>query len=110
MLIFRAVGDIFPASKKGRRNEGNVHVVVKKVSWSKSLEKIPTTFVPLAPEKLIVEENIDLLVGVFHIMWADMPRRRTYRVRLQELVSGSGNYFGTRLKCGQSNDLLRELK
>jgi hypothetical protein len=36
-------------------------------------------------------------------MWDDMPRRRTYKIQLQELISNSGDYTGTCLKCGHSN-------
>jgi hypothetical protein len=101
--------DISPAADKGHRNSSKIEIVVTKLSWKNATDKIPTTFVSLAPEKLVIEEHADLLVGVFHIMWSDMPRRRTYQLRLQELVSGSGDYFGTSLKCGSSEeDLLRE--
>jgi len=103
------VRDISPAAEETRRNGSKIEIVVAKLSWNDTIDKIPTTFVSLAPEKLVIEEHADLLVGVFHIMWSDMPRRRTYRLRLQDLVSGSGDYFGTSLKCGFSEeDLLGE--
>ena len=82
------------------RERREITTVVRKLSLSDKREKIPTTFVPMAPEKLIVEDNIDVLSGVFHIMWEDMPRRRTYRLRLEELVSTEGHYLGTNLRCG----------
>ncbi len=93
-----------------QRNLSKIQVVITKLSWKDAADKIPTTFVPLAPEKLVLEEFADLLVGVFHIMWSDMPRRRTYVLCLQDLVSGSGDYAGTMLKCGTSkDDMLRKL-
>ncbi|MCL4518849.1 MAG: hypothetical protein M1587_06595 [Thaumarchaeota archaeon] len=61
--------------------------------------KIPTTFVPLSPEKLLYGDEADLLFGLFHIMWADMPRRTTYRVRLADLVTREGEYAGCKLAC-----------
>ena len=62
--------------------------------------KILTTFVPLAPEKILVDKKIDLLVGLFHVMWEDMPRPMTYRIRLADLVAKSGNYLGSQIECG----------
>ncbi|MHB8567992.1 MAG: hypothetical protein ACYC7D_14435 [Nitrososphaerales archaeon] len=62
--------------------------------------KIPTTFVPLAPEDIdIRDEEADLLFGLFHIMWKDMPRPRTYRIRLVDKISSSGKYIGCTLEC-----------
>jgi len=85
-------------------------ISIKKLDWSETRGQIPTAFVSLAPEKLIVEEDIDVLVGLFHIMWDDMPRRRTYRLRLRDVVTASGDYFGTSLACGSlEKDLLRRL-
>jgi len=102
------VGSISPVEE--HRNLSKIQVVVTKLSWKDVADKIPTTFVPLAPEKLVIGEYADLLVGVFHIMWSDMPKRRTYLLRLQDLVSISGDYAGTKLKCGTSNDdVLRKL-
>lgn len=86
-------------------------LVVKKLKLGKNEGKIPTSLVSLAPEKIIVNGSIDVLVGLFHIMWEDMPRRRTYRLRLQDLVSSSGDYSGAGLICGASmKDILRELE
>jgi hypothetical protein len=79
---------------------GETLTVVRELSFDNKREKIPTTFVPMAPEKLIVEENIDVLAGVFHIMWEDMPRRRTYRLAMEDLVSPDGYYIGADLRCG----------
>lgn len=65
---------------------------------SGSRGKIPTTFIPLVPEKLVIDaKGIDLLFGVFHIMWSDMPSRRTYAVRLCDRFSDDGNYLGSEL-------------
>jgi len=62
---------------------------------------IPTTFVPLAPTELSFDgKRADLLFGVFHIMWRDMPRPRTYEVRLADYVSEEGSYVGCALLCG----------
>jgi hypothetical protein len=71
--------------------------------------KIPTTFVPLAPEKLLFDDNADVLVGLFHIMWEDMPRRRTYKLCLKELVSSFGDYSGSSLVCGSAGNYLEKL-
>jgi hypothetical protein len=91
-------------------NDPKITFVRMKLSLSDARGKIPTSFLSLSPDRLIVEENIDVLVGVFHIMWDDMPRRRTYQIRLQDLVSKSGDYFGTSLKCGTSkDDVLQQL-
>ena len=79
---------------------GETLTVIHKLSLEDKWEKIPTTFVPMAPEKLLVEKNIDVLVGLFHIMWEDMPRRRTYHLKLEDLVSPEGYYIGASLKCG----------
>jgi len=81
--------------------EERISYIVRKLTLPK--DKIPTTFIPLAPDKLGFEDNADVLAGVFHIMWDDMPRRRTYKIRLQELISNSGDYAGACLKCGHSN-------
>ena len=86
-------------------------MVVRKLALGKNERKIPTAFVSLAPEKLITSDKVDVLVGLFHIMWDDMPRRRTYRIRLQDLVSGSGDYSGASLICGAlMDDILRSLE
>ena len=92
----------------GARDEEKSSIVIKRLAWKNDL-KIPTTLVTLAPDKLIIEENIDVLVGVFHIMWEDMPRRRTYRVRLEDVVSSTGDYIGAGLRCESSEDLFQEL-
>lgn len=55
---------------------------------------IPTTFVHLAPDKILIEAKVDILFGLFHIMWQDMPRPRGYRIRLSERVDAKGLYRG----------------
>ncbi len=87
---------------------GEILTIVRKLSLGDKREKIPTTFVPMAPEKLVVEKNIDVLAGVFHIMWEDMPRRRTYRLTMEDLVSPDGHYLGADLRCGSSRTSLTE--
>ena len=87
---------------------GETLTVVRKLSLGDKRDKIPTTFVPMAPEKLVVEENIDVLAGVFHIMWEDMPCRRTYRLALQDLVSPDGYYIGADLRCGSMRTSLTQ--
>ncbi len=63
-------------------------------------EKIPTTFVNLAPEKIVLDlVGIDVLGGVFHIMWSDMPARRTYGVRLSDHYTHDGTSAGSSLIC-----------
>jgi hypothetical protein len=63
-------------------------------------EKIPTTFVNLAPEKIVLDLiGIDLLGGVFHIMWSDMPARRTYGIRLADHYTSDGSSIGSSLVC-----------
>ncbi|MHB1908688.1 MAG: hypothetical protein ACYCQJ_07420 [Nitrososphaerales archaeon] len=67
---------------------------------SKERAKIPTTFVPLCPEKIGWDKNcVDLLCGVFHIMWSDMPNPRTYGVKLSDQFSKEGRYLGSVLVC-----------
>ena len=68
-------------------------------------DKIPTSLVALSPDKIIAESQIDVLVGLFHIMWEDMPHPRTYSIRLAELVSVEGEYVGTSLKEGFSKSI-----
>jgi hypothetical protein len=100
----------FISGVKCYQDEDNVTLVAKKLYLGTSGGKIPTAFVPLAPDKLVVKNDIDVLVGVFHIMWEDMPRRRTYQIRLQDLISESGEYFGTRLRCGSDQrELIQQL-
>jgi hypothetical protein len=61
-------------------------------------EKIPTTFVNLAPEKIVLDLiGIDVLGGVFHIMWSDMPARRTYGIRLADHYTRDGSSIGSSL-------------
>lgn len=91
----------FSWSKREERNSS----VVKTLSVNDS--KIPTTFIVLAPDRLEFGENVDVLVGVFHIMWEDMPRRRTYRSCLRELVTRSGESLGVSLLCGDADLLQR---
>jgi hypothetical protein len=76
--------------------------VVKTISKISGPEKIPTSLVSLSPERIIAENQIDVLVGLFHIMWEDMPRPRTYSIRLSDLVSFKGDYVGSSLKHGFS--------
>lgn len=75
--------------------------MLKVITKSERIEKIPTSFVPLTPDKLVAEKQVDVLVGLFHIMWEDMPRPRTYSIRLADLVSFEGEYIGAALKRGQ---------
>ncbi|HZW55103.1 MAG TPA: hypothetical protein VFF30_02340 [Nitrososphaerales archaeon] len=68
--------------------------------------KIPTTFIPLAPDALrITQDGLDVLSGVFHIMWRDMPQPRTYRLRLSNLISFDGEYAGCWLECDGSHKI-----
>jgi hypothetical protein len=80
-----------------------VVVIRKKLVWEEQ-DKIPTAFVSLAPEKLLIDRDIDVLVGLFHIMWEDMPRPRTYSIRLADSVSRLGSYLGCSLCFGSSNN------
>ena len=61
---------------------------------------IPTTLVPLAPDKMCIEKELDVLFGLFHIMWSDMPKPMTYRIRLAEHVTTLGDYSGCCLRVG----------
>jgi len=96
MLFMLQSAELFQADWK----PGEILTVFRKLSLGDKREKIPTTFVSMSPDKLVVEKNIDVLVGVFHIMWEDMPRRRTYHLKLEDLVSPEGYYIGASLKCG----------
>lgn len=61
---------------------------------------IPTTFLPLSPERIpFQEDSADLLCGLFHIMWADMTKPSTYALKLEDLLSSSGEYLGSKLEC-----------
>lgn len=74
--------------------------IVSHVLAARERSKIPTTLVPLSPDKIpIGKGRADILCGVFHIMWSDMPKPSSYEVRLAELLSGSGDYIGPRLEC-----------
>ena len=61
---------------------------------------IPTTFVPLAPDRILIGDEIDVLFGLFHIMWKDMPKPRIYPIRLAERLTKRGSYLGCSLECG----------
>ena len=75
---------------------------------NEKLTTIPTTLIPLSPFEITFEgSTADILHGLFHIMWKDMPRPRTYKLRLSERVSEKGEYIGPflelqddkRIKC-----------
>lgn len=73
--------------------------------------KIPTTFIALAPERIIFDTTgADVLCGVFHIMWSDMPTRRSYGLRLADKYSWEGERSGCFLICTfpLSNSILCE--
>ncbi|MDG6908558.1 MAG: hypothetical protein JRN20_22550 [Nitrososphaerota archaeon] len=72
----------------------HTHETIVSVLKTEERAVIPTTFVHLAPDKIVLEAKIDILFGLFHIMWKDMPRPRCYRVKLSELVNGKGLYLG----------------
>ena len=94
------------ASSISEVTKQRIVTVVRYLDTSNFGNKIPTTFVPLGPEKILIEgAGIDVLVGVFHIMWEDMPRRRTYAIRLAESVSLEGRYLGASLNCGSGKAL-----
>ncbi len=77
-----------------------METIVKTLDTSRETTKIPTTFIPLAPDKILVDEKIDLLVGLFHIMWEDMPHPKTYRIKLADCVSKEGTYVGSQVEYG----------
>ncbi len=98
-------------AKGGRKFLPGIQVVRRELFWKDAPSEIPTTFVPLSPEKIILNQTADLLVGVFHIMWSDMPRPRTYPLCLQDVISASGEYLGTKLRCGNpGKDLFGDLE
>lgn len=75
-------------------------IVLTELKTSKERAKIPTTFLPLSPDKIPFQQgSADVLCGLFHIMWADMPKPTTYELRLADLFSSSGEYQGSRLEC-----------
>ena len=55
---------------------------------------IPTTFIPLAPDQNLDRREIDVLFGLFHIMWKDMPKPRTYPFRLSRPSNKTGKLLG----------------
>jgi hypothetical protein len=62
--------------------------------------EIPTTFIPLAPERLSFgPSGVDLLYGVFHIMWKDMRNPKSYGIKLTDNFSPLGKYLGCVLVC-----------
>ena len=70
------------------------------IANNSEIKKIPTTFISLSPEKVSFESgSVDLLFGVFHIMWSDMPKRRSYGLRLADQFSSQGDYLGCNLVC-----------
>jgi hypothetical protein len=75
--------------------------VYRKQLASENMPKeTPTTFVPLTPEKIQFEEDsVDVLFGLFHVKWSDMPRPATYSVKIAERLTSEGVYLGTRLEC-----------
>ncbi len=83
--------------------------MVKLVTENTPSEKIPTSLVSLSPDKILAEKQIDVLVGLFHIMWEDMPRPRTYSLRLADLVNFEGDYVGSALNRGPSGSNVLEL-
>jgi hypothetical protein len=87
---------------EARKTSRKIVTVIKALTKTGHNEKIPTSLVSLSPDKLLAEKHIDVLVGLFHIMWEDMPRPRTYSIRLADLVSFEGDYVGAALNEGKS--------
>ncbi len=85
-----------------------IETVFKSVRSEEKRAEIPTTFVPLAPDKMYFESEIDVLFGLFHIMWKDMPTPRRYPLRLADRVTQQGKYLGCRLQCGISGKITFE--
>jgi hypothetical protein len=84
---------------KSRKRDSET--IVKPLAVGKERGVIPTTFVPLAPDKIaFVEKKLDILFGLFFIMWRDMPRPMTFRVRLSDQITTDGEYEGCFLKFG----------
>jgi hypothetical protein len=82
-------------SEKFRRE-----TIFAKIQSDHKSTKIPTTFVPLAPERISFgPRGVDILSGVFHIMWQDMPNPRSYGIRLTDNFSLVGEYLGCILVC-----------
>jgi hypothetical protein len=85
------------AIEKGKNGTSGDAVVTESECQPKRT-KIPTTFVPLSPELISLgSSQIDLLCGVFHIMWQDMPKPRSYGLKLMEGLSFDGDYLGCAL-------------
>ncbi len=83
-----------------RRYKFRLETVVAKLESNHEKAKIATTFIPLAPDKILFGlSEVDLLVGVFHIMWEDMPSPRSYGLRLADNISSDGKYLGCTLLC-----------
>jgi hypothetical protein len=83
-----------------RKQARNVETIVKPLKTEKKRGVIPTTFVALSPDKMSFAKEVDVLYGLFHIMWEDMPRPRTYVIRMAEQVTRSGDYAGCCLLAG----------
>ena len=74
--------------------------IVKRLNTSPVREKTPTVFVPLTPERFVFDDTgADLLYGLFHFAWRDMPSPRTYVVRLADAIGRDGKYKGSFLMC-----------
>ena len=82
------------------RTRARLETVVKELAPPKERGKIPTTFVPLSPDEIPFDaEGADVLDGVFHVMWSDMPEPRTYAMKLSDRVAPDGRRLGCRLEC-----------
>jgi hypothetical protein len=93
-----------PNLRKSLRSP-KVETVIESLETEKERAVIPTTFVPLAPDRILIGEDIDVMFGLFHIMWKDMPKPQTYPIRLADRVTMQGNYLGCSLECGSRRTL-----
>jgi hypothetical protein len=77
----------------------HIQIFTSDLEISHLQRETPTTFVPLCPDRIKFDNGMaDLLFGVFHVKWADMPKPSTYALKISDLVSREGSYIGARLE------------
>jgi hypothetical protein len=82
-------------------------IFVKRLPTNINAREIPTTFLALSPDKIQFEQGrADLLFGVFHMKWSDMPKPSTYAIKISDPVVSDGTYVGTQLECKYPKELV----
>jgi hypothetical protein len=85
----------------------HLEIFEKRLSLEDIARDVPTTFVPLCPDKIEFEQGrADLLSGLFHVKWSDMPKPSTYAIKISDPVVGDGTYLGSQLECRYPSSLV----